>query len=32
MQQHNGGQSTIHGTKHRKNNELQSLELVCKIS
>ena len=28
----NRGKWLIHGTKHRKDNQLQSLELHCKIS
>ena len=31
MDQHTGGQWLIHGTKHRKDNQLQSLELPCRI-
>ena len=27
-----GGKWFIHGTKHRKDNQLQSLELPCRIS
>ena len=27
MDQHTGGKWLIHGTKHRKDNQLQSLEL-----
>ena len=30
--QHTGGKWLIHGTKRRKDNELQSLELPCRIS
>ena len=30
--QHTGGKWLILGTKHRKDNQLQSLELPCKIS
>ena len=32
VDQHTGGKWTIHGTKRRKDNQLQSLELPCKIS
>ena len=32
VDQHIGGKYLIHGTKHRKNNQLQSLELPCRIS
>ena len=32
MDQHTGGKCLIHGTKHRKDNQLQSLELPCRIS
>ena len=32
MDQHIGGKWLIHGTKHRKDNQLQSLELPCRIS
>ena len=32
VDQHTGGTWLIHGTKHRKNNQLQSLEPACKIS
>ena len=30
--QDTGGKWLIHGTKHRKDNKLQSLELPCRIS
>ena len=30
--QHTGGKWLIHGTKRRKDNQLQSLELPCRIS
>ena len=30
--QHTGGKCLIHGTKCRKDNQLQSLELPCSIS
>ena len=29
--QHIGGRWLIHGTKHHKDNQLQSLELPCRI-
>ena len=29
---HTGGKWLIHGTKRRKDNQLQSLELPCRIS
>ena len=32
VDQHTGGKRLIHGTKHHKDNQLQSLELPCKIS
>ena len=32
MEQHTGGNRFIHGTKHHKDNQLQSLELPCRIS
>ena len=32
VDQHTGGKCLIHGTKHRKDNQLQSLELPCRIS
>ena len=32
VDQHTGGKWLIHGTKRRKNNQLQSLELPCRIS
>ena len=32
VNQHIGGKWLIHGTKRRKDNQLQSLELPCKIS
>ena len=28
---HRGGKWLIHGTKHHKDNQLQSLELPCRI-
>ena len=31
VDQHTGGKWLIHGTKHRKDNQLQSLELSCRI-
>ena len=31
VDQHTGGKWLIHGTKHHKDNQLQSLELPCKI-
>ena len=30
--QRTGGKWLIHGTKRRKNNQLQSMELPCRIS
>ena len=30
--QHTGGKWLIHGTKRRKDNQLQSLERPCRIS
>ena len=30
--QHTGRKWLIHGTKHREDNQLQSLELPCRIS
>ena len=30
--QHTGGKWLIHGTIHHKDNQLQSLELSCRIS
>ena len=30
--QHTGGKRLIHGPKRRKDNQLQSLELPCRIS
>ena len=30
--EHTGGKWYIHGTKRRKDNQLQSLELPCRIS
>ena len=30
--QHTGGKWLIHGTKRHKDNQLQSLELPCRIS
>ena len=32
MDQHTVGKWLIHGTKHLKDNQLQSLELPCRIS
>ena len=32
VDQHIGGKWLIYGTKHRKDNQLQSLELPCRIS
>ena len=32
MDQHTGGKWLIHGTERRKNHQLQSLELSCRIS
>ena len=32
VDQHTGGKWLIHGTKLRKDNQLQSLELPCRIS
>ena len=32
VDQYTGGKWLIHGTKHRKDNQLQSLELSCRIS
>ena len=32
VDQHTGGKWFIHGTKRRKDNQLQSLELPCRIS
>ena len=32
VEQHTGGKWLIHGTKRRKDNQLQSLELPCRIS
>ena len=32
VDQHTGGKWLIHGTKRRKDNQLQSLELHCRIS
>ena len=32
VDQHTGGKCAIHGTKLRKDNQLQSLELPCRIS
>ena len=32
VDQHTGGKWLIHGTKHRKDNQWQSLELSCRIS
>ena len=32
VDQHTGGKWLIHGTKRRRDNQLQSLELPCRIS
>ena len=32
VDQHAGGKWLIHDTKHRKDNQLQSLKLPCRIS
>ena len=32
VDQHTGGKWLTHGTKRRKDNQLQSLELPCRIS
>ena len=32
VDQHTGGKWSIHGTKRHKDNQLQSLELPCRIS
>ena len=32
VDQHTGGKWLIHDTKHRKANQLQNLELPCRIS
>ena len=32
VDQHTGGKKLIHGTKRRKDNQLQSLNLPCWIS
>ena len=32
VDQHTGGKWLIHGTKRRKDNQLQTLELPCRIS
>ena len=32
MDQHTGGKWLIHGSQRRKDNQLQSLELPCRIS
>ena len=32
VDQYKGGKRLIHGTKRRKDNQLQSLELPCRIS
>ena len=32
VDQHTEGKWLIHGTKRRKDNQLQSLELACRIS
>ena len=31
VDQHTGGKWLIHGTKHHKDNQLESLELPCRI-
>ena len=31
VDQHTGGKWLIHGTKHHKENQLQSLQLPCRI-
>ena len=31
VDQHTGGKWLIHGTKHRKDNQLHGLELPCRI-
>ena len=32
VDQHRGGKLFIHGTKHHEDNQLQGLELPCRIS
>ena len=32
VDQHTGGKWVTHGTKHRKDNQLQSMELPCRVS
>ena len=32
VDQRTGGKWLIHGTKHHNDNQLQSLELLCRIS
>ena len=32
VDQHTRGKWLLHGTKRRKNNQLQSMELPCRIS
>ena len=32
VDQHTGSKGLIHGTKRRKDNQLQNLELPCRIS
>ena len=32
VEQHTGGKWLIHGTERRKDNQLQSLQLPCRIS
>ena len=32
MEQHTGGKWLIHGTKCRKDNQFQRLELPCRVS
>ena len=32
VDQHTGGKWLIHGTKHRNDNQLQTLEFLCRIS
>ena len=32
VDQHTGGKWLIHNTKHRRDNQLQSLKLSCRIS
>ena len=32
VDQQTGGKCLIHGTKHHNDNQLQSLELLCRIS